>query len=514
MLPSELLTVRRWKNTIRPKYASINRENIGVAQEVIDLYRRSVGRRWWEIREELSDIESSVFDYRFVRGIAALVERRCVFTSSPAVEPTLVRRELFAAAGRRIPATPEERAAIIEEVAKKLGVTVEQVESSLYADLDSEKVLQSAPQMDAVQLLKSYNLSLSQTLLFSCTEMRFTASGNWQNIFRAIKLRGLIYSITKRGNEIEVKLDGPISLFKLNRRYGIALAQVLPEILRCRSWAINAQILHKWSNRLLNFRLESTRHGWLFPEAPEVETYDSTVEDEFAREFNSLGTPWVLKREPEPVVAGNSVIIPDFAIQLGTTKVYLEIIGFWTREYLEKKIEKLREIKDARFILAVDETLACDKLTRLQGFDIVYYKERVPARKVAEILRPLVEREVERQTTDLQLSVTAPVVTVSQLAAERGMMREAVLKAVAGGLATHALVGETLIERGLLEEIRQRLDREVGDREVSLTEALNLLQHYALPDPVSVLTHLGYKIKWCGISMADARVAKAPQPSS
>jgi len=67
-------------------------------------------------------------------------------------------------------------------------------------------------------LVRRYNLGLTQTLLFRCAEMGFTASGNWQRIFRQVKWLGLIYTIQRRGGDHWVKVDGPVSLFKLSNR--------------------------------------------------------------------------------------------------------------------------------------------------------------------------------------------------------------------------------------------------------------------------------------------------------
>ena len=102
------------------------------------------------------------------------------------------------------------------------------------------------------------------------------------------------------GGWLTVRLDGPTSLFKLTRRYGLSLAKVLPEIFAGKPWRVEAKILR--ANRLLNFAIESGSHGWLFPEAPAEEKYDGAVE-EFASQFRSLGTPWTIRREAEPVEA-------------------------------------------------------------------------------------------------------------------------------------------------------------------------------------------------------------------
>jgi predicted nuclease of restriction endonuclease-like RecB superfamily len=74
-----------------------------------------------------------------------------------------------------------------------------------------------------------------------------------------------------------------------------------------------------------------------------LETYDSEIEKSFALQFQAVKSGWTLKREPEPIPAGNQVIIPDFSIERAGIKVYLEIVGFWTEEYLRRKIEKLKK---------------------------------------------------------------------------------------------------------------------------------------------------------------------------
>ena len=512
MLPSELLITRRWRNEIRPRFASINHENIALVQEIIDIYQKNVGNKKYVIQEKLFDLENLAFDYRFVRGVAVLVDRHCKFVSRTIVDPEELRTEIFQLASQKgFPTTSEARIEILNAVATKFGLTVEQVENFFYADLEDEKTLEKIEEIQPVTLLKKYNQSLTQTLLFYSTEVSFTASKNWQRIFRAIKLSGLIYTVTQQPNVITVKLDGPLSLFKLNRMYGVALAKVFPEMVKGKPWVITAQILHKRSNQLLTFELNSEKHGWLLPETPETETYDSVVESAFAAQFKGYRTPWTLKREPEPLPTGNYVLIPDFVFELGTTKVYMEIMGFWTGDYLKKKIEKLSAIKNIPFILAVDETLTCEKLSRLSGFNIIYYRNRVPLKPVLGVLKQYEQAETSRQSAEFQLKITRPIITVEQLASLAGYLRDTVIQNKEK-ITTHTLVGETFIKKEVLEEAGKTLESTIGDKEVSLTEALKILQSYQFPEPVAVLDFFRYKTTWKGINMNDALVKKAIKP--
>ena len=504
-MPTELLAVQRWKDQIRPRYSRLSPRDVSAAEAVIRAYEK--GAKRGAIREKVAELENAYGDYKLVRGLAALVERNCTFASKSHADPLKVRHMLFAEAARRGFATsPAERETAVSEVASTLGLSPVQVEESMYADLDVEAVLESHPSLDPVSLLKQYNLSLTQTLLFSSTEMEFTASGNWQRIFRAVKFNGLMYAAARREGAVYVRLDGPTSLFKLTRRYGTALAKVIPEIMRGKPWRMQAKILR--TNRLFNFTAESEKHGWLFPELQAAEEYDSAVEQEFAERFRSLKSGWEVRRESEPVEAGSAVIIPDFAFRFGGRTVYMEIVGFWTREYLRRKVEKLSEVKEP-FIVVVDEGLACDKLERLQTSNpnvrLLYCKGKVSVKEVLTRLQPLAEAEVETQASELKIVVEKSVATVRELAEAYGVSEEAVRRA-AGRVETHILIGEAFIEKMLFEDVKHTL-AEVITGEVPLPKAVEVLKPYGVPDPIAIIAALGYKVKWRGLSMENVTVS-------
>ena len=176
---------------------------------------------------------------------------------------------------------------ILEFVASETALTTELIEEQLYADLDSELILTKFDAPSASELLQQYNLSLTQTLLFDCTELSFKASGNWQKLFYSVKKLGLIYEVS-RDEGFWVKIDGPASLFKLTKRYGINIAKLLPIIIANQEWTINAKILWKYTNEICNFKMESTKHSSLLrkPNLQQM-TYDSAAEESFASSVSS-----------------------------------------------------------------------------------------------------------------------------------------------------------------------------------------------------------------------------------
>jgi len=341
------------KGTIWPRYSRFSQDDLAVASSLIETYSTHVGCKKSRLKEFADELEDKGFEYRFVRGLAFLLEGRSVFKCDARINTSELRRKIFEASGKLgVPTTQEERKRVVEAVASELRRTEQEVERCLYADLDSELVLEKFQTLPPIELLKEYNIRLTQTLLFDATEARFTTTGNWQNIFRAVKRRGLIYEIEKDGG-LWVKIDGPSSLFKLTRRYGTSMAKLLPAILVNPDWRFEAKILWKYTNEICNFKLESQRDGFLFRTSqPSAVAYDSNVERNFAQRFEALKSGWLLKREPEPVSAGKHVIIPDFSFERDGVRVYMEIVGFWTDDYLVRKIEKLKNV-EASMLVAV-----------------------------------------------------------------------------------------------------------------------------------------------------------------
>jgi len=199
-------------------------------------------------------------------------------------------------------------------------------------------VISKVDEIDVEKLIKMYNLSLLQTALFNSTAMNFEIEGNYKSVFRAIKFFGLMYEITKAGESVEVEVVGPASLVKMVRKYGVSMAKAVPHVISAKKWKINAKILE--GDRLYELEIDSSSKH-LFPDVePEVK-YDSSFEVEFFRRIRNLG--YLVEREPGVINAGGKAFIPDFAIWKDgwSEKVYVEIAGFWTEDYLKRKVEKI-----------------------------------------------------------------------------------------------------------------------------------------------------------------------------
>ncbi len=516
MLPSNLLIARKYGDTIRPVYAQLDKQTLELADRLIHTYQDYVGEKKQDLMEAVSQWEKTEHDYRFVRGLSTLLERRCQFRSQTKVDPLQARRTVFQlGAEKELPTREEARQQILEEAASKLEIRVEDLEHSLYGDLEGEQILKQFNPVRAYRLVRRYNLSLTQTLLFRSAEMGFTASGNWQPIFRQIKWLGLIYTIQKQGTGYWVRVDGPVSLFKLNRRYGTNLAKLLPHILCNTWWRIRAQILRRRDERrLLKLQLNSQRHAAYLPvQDPRVTAYHSSVEQDFAHRFQALKTGWQLTREPEPLPVGSRVMIPDFSFQKAGIKIYLEIAGFWTPSYLKHKLRQLSQVKVVDMIVAADKKLACQKLDHMaRKLDLIYYERRVPLKPILAHLREREERLVKQQVQELrrrELRIEDPVVTCEELATRWGVLEEAVRRSLEEKpLEGYRMLGDLLIKPCTLDRIERELRKRSAQGELTLQETTVLIQNMGGRRPTIILEALGYGIQWQGINPEEAKIIK------
>jgi len=487
-----------------------------VARILIEAYKCHVGGKKKILKELAGELEINGYDYRFVRGLSFLLDRRSIFKCKDTVDPIDLRRQIYEITERTgLPTTLEQRDQILELVASKLKVTPEIVEELFYADLDSELTLEEFNELPPQDLLEDYNLSLTQTLLFDSTELNFATSGNWQRIFYAIKKLGLIYSAYE-DNGIQVKIDGPVNLFKLTRRYGTAMAKLLPAIIVNSTWNIEAKILWKYTNEIYDFKIESSKHHLFFRKLhmPTI-LYDSSVEKEFAMNFQALKSQWQLRREPEPIIAGKHVIIPDFSLERDSIKVYMEIVGFWTTEYLLRKIEKLKKV-DVNMLVAVNENLACEKTTDLERhsrLNIIYYRSKVPLASIVRYLEEAFQKVEVKQRKflkDLHAVFTESFIKYEDFAARVGVSTKAA-KAVLIDEPPEDYIpmSDGLIKRMKLEKIGKRMEEHISKSgRLHLSEAERIFEEEGVEDSTSAVEILGYKIVWHEISSEKAEIVK------
>jgi len=148
-------------------------------------------------------------------------------------------------------------------------------------------------------------------------------------------------------------------LFSQSQKYGIRLANFLPALPLCDRWEMTATVLvDETSGETRQLRLDDT--DGLDSHYSTGRQFDSDLEQTLAQKWERATTDWELLRENDVFDLGDEVMIPDFAIEHPDgRRAILEIIGFWTPEYLESKLKKIRQADAENLLVAVSEQLDC-----------------------------------------------------------------------------------------------------------------------------------------------------------
>jgi len=363
--------------------------------------QRFEGRRRRELAERLAEplpCDAPYFKRRAASRVLFRIWNRAADAAASAsarrtntaLRPPAVRASLFAAAV----ANDNPRAAILAATADQLGVAPDALEAALFADLPGERPVHAPePVPTAAEIALHTNLALAQAVIVRAAHVALRVEGNLRPIVRLAKFRGLICSVAAPAPGARPRLDisGPFSLFRHTLVYGRALAELVPHLAWCARFELAATA--RLRGRLAHVTMESGDP--IFP-ARAPAPFDSRLEERFAKDVGRLAPDWDVIREPVPLQAGATLIFPDFLLRHRIhpeRQALVEIVGFWTPDYLREKLARLRQVATGAppaFVICIDEERGCASSELPPGLPVVTFRRRVDAAAVM--------REVERLT--------------------------------------------------------------------------------------------------------------------
>ena len=598
MLTLQLLRVRTRNGAIAPIFCT-KVEDIELANKIIQEFEQTWKNKEKKavLEDRISSIEESDAgsDYKLVRGFYALLERRCTFKSKdsisdndigtgsstiPIIDPPRIRKAVFEESSKRGFALTElERRDIADSVASKLHLpSSDIVLKTMWSDLDDNLILEHFEVIGPEALVGWYNLSLMQTLLFNCTKLDFYIAGglNWKHVLRTVKRLGLMYHLQQpqhqQENRLICSLEGPLSLFKLTDRYGTLLAKLLPSIIfnsdKKRDsgtsgggeWHLDAWIVRKTMDgrKMYEFKISNNEIPELLtdpytsfpfgsrtgreevggpsPHYNEHNNFDSAVEEKFAKRFEQADTGWRLAREPDPLVLSNGgAFIPDFVFEKHGKKIYLEIVGFWTKEYLERKLQKLADIfvsgesrkrnttnnnnsnQDVLFI-AVNEEFACSKnsfSSIVPKDQLIFYKnDIVPVKPILDYLKSIDKEMIERKVNDPSIKIEldedannpGAVISINEIAQKYSLPTEVARRiSLRDNKEKYLEAGMYLIPKFKAQKLESLLAG--TDRFI---DACSILSLEGIPESchADLIAKLGYDVLWQSLDSSSAVIAK------
>lgn len=615
MFPIELLRVQisSKKNQIKPVFIDCEKDNQpSLPSKIIKMYEDMADRKLSKsnVDENLSEVEAKNSDYKLVRAICHLLEQRCEYAShesgfskarnNDTMNAIHLRRQIFEISSLLgYPVTENQRKNILQKVASKNNLSVNDVEMAMWNDLEKNKYLKNFDSLTSLQLVAWYNVSALQTLLLNSVKMEFSIYGgfSWKKILRKIKQLGLMYSLyresnygsesnaqtknekilfkNKKENKIICTVNGPLSIVRLTDRYGMAMAKLIPSIIFSEIWSINATILRKsisGMKKTYDFELSSTdmdiplfdastfhfqseqKSGpGLSYDKYDMEYFDSNVEKKFMDKFLKFSTGWHLVREPDPLILSNGkAFIPDFVFEKYGVKVYLEIVGFWTEDYLKRKLEKIKDLTsksetgtstgpDLLIVANMDNCISENgkKIPIDSVFSkfvskkhlIFYRKDEIPFGPIISYLKDIDYKIIDEISINLHDTIALEmdkvihdrqrnsVISLKEISDKYKIPIESVVKTIRNlqlntnnsekvmtdKLRGFLLVDNYMISNDKISELLPELDKIV-----KLQDAVRLLCQSNIPEECVTLliTKMGYEIIWNGIDSNNAQVQR------
>ncbi len=402
MLTADLVSARRRGNELQLLALDAEgRERAkAIAGTLIAIAAAHVGRAREDLEAALGAVDVGPREYRLKDGMAKLVEDRCTFNAGDEISADEVRREVFthASAVRAAlqPAERFDRRAILAEVALRRGVTGEAVERALFADLRGAHLLEAFDALSPEMLVTAYEHGQAQAVLLRAVkvtvDVRCASPGALRAFFHRMKFLRLLHTIEPTAAGHRVVIDGPFSLFESVTKYGMQLASLLPALEGCDDWRLEADVRWGKDRAPLVFRLAGR--------GPSVARAEAALPDEvqaMMKAFTALGTAWRVSPCADVLeLPGVGLCVPDVVFErpyYGTPRdrVYLEVMGYWSRAAVWKRIELVEAGLAARILFAVSARLRVSE-EALDGAlpgALYVYKQTMSARAIAERLEQL-----------------------------------------------------------------------------------------------------------------------------
>jgi len=338
------------------------------AQRMLTVYTTGINRTRRELHRSIRGIlaDEPDCDPRRISALCKILDDAGTYDKDKRGSAAKLRLQAFSIAAKYHPLVSETDG-IFERteretksiVATELGKPYDQIDAELYVDVIDRQPLREFPaELTPQELLSRYNLAQLQACLYQSQQMSVEATTDFATIVRFAKLCRLLVETRRITNGYRIDLSGPATVLHETRRYGINFARFVAALVSCRNWKMRATVATRWG-RSANLKLDSDAGYRTHITAPE--DFDSEVEKKLAEQWGEVRDGWKLSRDAGILQYGQTTFVPDFKmIHVDGREVLLEIVGFWTPEYLAAKRETITKFRDHQILLAIPVKTAKD----------------------------------------------------------------------------------------------------------------------------------------------------------
>ena len=247
--------MRRRKGLIFPLYATD--DHLGLIKTLVSVHEEHLSKMREELRDALVSCEELGHDYKLVRGLSALLEERCIFESRAVVSPVDARRAVFEEASGRVVDSEAERNRVLSTVAFRLGVSVVNLDRSLYADLQAEQELMGFDRVTPLDLLMEYNFSLVLALLLYAVKFELSYRGRDKSI---LELAGKLGKYSVGGLHESQRVVVELGSVRGSGYRASQFEEIVSLLMTKRDWTLSAYVRYPVSAGK-TYRLEVSHDG-------------------------------------------------------------------------------------------------------------------------------------------------------------------------------------------------------------------------------------------------------------
>lgn len=428
----------------------------------------------------------------------------------------------------------ENRGDLVTEIEKELNIPQSKLDELLYIDIDSEQILTKNEDVNPIQLICYFNYDTIETVLCFALNLQIVMKklpGYLAKNLVFISKKNYVYTDIKLSEEgYIISIEPPLELYRDTSSWGRNIANVATYILRTIlreeiQFQLKATVRPRKRSAKFSLSSESLPLLPSFKKSEEEEfkpEIDSKVENKFLKTWRNY-KGWKAKPEPEAIIAGKKMYVPDFLLQRGEKEVYLEIVGYYTMKYIQKKKMQMKELSrlGIPIIYLIDEDIKSNfsdvkviTATFFSGTDIpnnevarlleekyTDYEERLPILKervvtlCSEINDNLQLMTIQRTQKKLETYTTEEVTKILTENEISNILKESKIL---------LLPSFGLIKEDIVEEVQAFM------KEIDVINLSTLKKEF--PDYkealIVICQYLGYNVNWKSINDVEISLSK------
>ncbi|HEY1956930.1 MAG TPA: DUF790 family protein [Polyangiaceae bacterium] len=397
LLSEHVLAQRRdGKLVLRAFDAKMRARAESMAGELVAIAKSHLGAPRAELETALAAVDAGNAEVKIRAGLTKLLLDRCTFESEPPMPPEELRAEIFtrAAAVRREHGRVD-RDALLLRVAEEKSMPPDVLERALYADLKGAHrvvAVEAAPHALAEELVSGQAQAVLLRAERVVARVVCRSPGALRALFRALKFHRLLFTALRDGDAHVISIDGPMSLFESGTKYGPRLAMALRALEACDSLELEAIVRWGKERTELVFRHEHRLAGRADEAEPPLPEEVEALRSALARGDFALT---VKRSDAILTLPGVGTCVPDLELAgEGGRVAYVEVLGFWSRDAVWRRIELAQRGLGARVVFCVSSRLRVSEEALPEDVPaaLYVYKGTMSARAVAERAKTLLAR--------------------------------------------------------------------------------------------------------------------------